>query len=56
MSSPPYLPIDHILRGRMEDTMLNLGELLYQLLDAGGAQSERKKWVDSFENVTASCA
>jgi guanine nucleotide-binding protein G(i) subunit alpha len=58
MSLPSYLPTDQdILRSRIKTTgittMFKVGELTYKLFDVGGQQSERKKWIHCFENVTA---
>ena len=59
MSLPSYLPTDQdILRSRVKttgitETTFKVGELTYKLFDGGGQRSERKKWIHSFENVTA---
>ena len=33
--------------------MFKIRELTYKLFDVGGQQSERKKWIRCFKNVTA---
>ena len=45
-----------ILRSRVKTTgktTFQVGELTYKLFDVGGQRSERKKWIQCFENVTA---
>lgn len=53
------MPTDQdILRSRVKttgitETVFQVGELTYHLLDVGGQRSERKKWMHCFESVTA---
>ncbi|PVU90305.1 hypothetical protein BB559_004694 [Furculomyces boomerangus] len=59
LSQPGYIPTDQdVLRSRVKttginETVFNVGELTYRMLDVGGQRSERKKWIHCFENVTA---
>lgn len=48
---------DDILRCRVKttgisETILKVGELRYRLLDVGGQRTERRKWLNCFEDVT----
>lgn len=47
-----------ILKGRIKTTGItenefNIGSTKFKVLDAGGQRSERKKWIHSFQNITA---
>lgn len=47
-----------ILMGRIKTTgiienLFNIGSTKFKVLDAGGQRSERKKWIHSFQNITA---
>ncbi|KAE9396831.1 G-alpha-domain-containing protein [Gymnopus androsaceus JB14] len=59
ISQPGYMPTDwDIIRSYVKttgitETTFKVGDLTYRLLDVGGQRSERKKWIHSFENVTA---
>jgi len=59
MSLLSYLPTDQdILRSRVKTTGITemtskVRELMYKLFDVGGQQSEWKKWIHCFVNVTA---
>ncbi|KDR70664.1 hypothetical protein GALMADRAFT_127555 [Galerina marginata CBS 339.88] len=59
MASPSYVPTDHdILRSNVTttgitQTIFNTREMTYRVFDVGGQRSERKKWINCFEDVTA---
>ena len=52
-----FLPTDQdILRTRLRttgisETIFELGNLTYKMVDVGGQRSERKKWIHVFDNV-----
>ena len=52
-----FLPTDQdILRTRLRttgisETIFELGNLIYKMVDVGGQRSERKKWIHVFDNV-----
>ncbi|KAF9098303.1 guanine nucleotide-binding protein subunit alpha [Mortierella sp. AD031] len=54
-----YVPTDQdVLRSRVKttgitETTFAIGELTYRMFDVGGQRSERRKWINCFENVTA---
>jgi len=56
-SSKDFLPTDQdILRTRLRttgisETIFELGNLTYKMVDVGGQRSERKKWIHVFDNV-----
>jgi G-protein alpha subunit len=56
---PSYLPTDQdILRTRLRttgirETLFEIGQHTYRLVDVGGQRSERKKWIHAFDNVNA---
>ncbi|CCF55465.1 hypothetical protein KAFR_0A00270 [Kazachstania africana CBS 2517] len=58
-AQPNYVCSDEdILRGRIKTTGItenefNIGSSKFKVLDAGGQRSERKKWIHSFEGITA---
>lgn len=41
------------LRLTHSETHFRIGELTYKLFDVGGQRSERRKWLNIFESVTA---
>lgn len=53
------MPTDmDILRARVKttgitETHFKIGELTYKLFDVGGQRSERRKWLNIFDSVTA---
>lgn len=59
ISHPTYMPTDQdILRARVKttgitETHFKIGELTYKLFDVGGQRSERRKWLNIFDSVTA---
>jgi len=59
IGTPGYLPTDQdVLRSRVKTTGITeshfmIGELKFKLFDVGGQRSERRKWINCFENVTA---
>jgi GTPase SAR1 family protein len=54
---------DHVLRSRVKTTGINEtifnihqnggGNLIFKVVDVGGQRSERKKWINCFDDVTA---
>jgi guanine nucleotide-binding protein subunit alpha len=56
---PTYLPSNQdILRTRQRTTgicesLFNMGNYIYRMVDVGGQRSERKKWIHAFDNVRA---
>ena len=50
---PPHRPGYPAQSTGITETMFKIRELTYKLFDVGGQQSERKKWIRCFENVTA---
>ncbi|KAJ7249659.1 heterotrimeric G protein alpha subunit B [Mycena rebaudengoi] len=59
IAAPDYMPTDQdILRSRVKpkgiaETIFQVGELTYKVVDPSGQRSERKKWLHCFENVKA---
>ncbi|WWC89358.1 uncharacterized protein L201_004280 [Kwoniella dendrophila CBS 6074] len=59
ISQQDYMPTDQdILRARVKttgitETHFRIGELTYKLFDVGGQRSERRKWLNIFDSVTA---
>ncbi|WVF71460.1 hypothetical protein IAT40_006264 [Kwoniella sp. CBS 6097] len=59
IAQPNYMPTDQdILRARVKttgitETHFKIGELTYKLFDVGGQRSERRKWLNIFDSVTA---
>ncbi|KAG0271932.1 guanine nucleotide-binding protein subunit alpha [Linnemannia exigua] len=59
IAKPTYVPTDQdVLRSRVKttgitETTFAIGELTYRMFDVGGQRSERRKWINCFENVTA---
>ncbi|GFZ43926.1 Guanine nucleotide-binding protein subunit alpha [Saitozyma sp. JCM 24511] len=59
IAEPTYMPTDQdILRARVKttgitETHFRIGELTYKLFDVGGQRSERRKWLNIFDSVTA---
>jgi guanine nucleotide-binding protein subunit alpha len=37
----------------LSETHFKIGELTYKLFDVGGQRSERRKWLNIFDSVTA---
>lgn len=58
-ANPAYICSDEdILKGRIKttgitETEFNIGSSKFKVLDAGGQRSERKKWIHSFQGITA---
>lgn len=58
-ADPDYICTDEdILKGRIKTTGItenefNIGSSKFKVLDAGGQRSERKKWIHSFQGITA---
>ena len=58
-ADPNYICTDEdILKGRIKTTGItenefNIGSSKFKVLDAGGQRSERKKWIHSFQGITA---
>ncbi|AGO11918.1 AaceriADR153Cp [[Ashbya] aceris (nom. inval.)] len=56
---PDYVCTDEdILRGRIKttgitETRFNIGSSKFNVLDAGGQRSERRKWIHCFQGITA---
>ena len=56
---PDYVCTDEdILRGRIKttgitETRFNIGASKFNVLDAGGQRSERRKWIHCFQSITA---
>jgi guanine nucleotide-binding protein subunit alpha len=56
---PEYVPNDQdVLCTRVKttsitETLFKVGDLTYCMVDVGGLRSERKKWMQCFEHVTA---
>lgn len=56
---PEYMPTDQdILRSRVKttgvtETLFQIGDINYRMFDVGGQRSERKKWINCFDGVTA---
>ena len=42
-----------ILTKDISETHFKIGELTYKLFDVGGQRSERRKWLNIFDSVTA---
>lgn len=59
IAAPDYVPTQQdVLRTRVKttgiiETKFRYKGLMFRLFDVGGQQSERKKWIHCFENVTA---
>ncbi|XP_060719752.1 guanine nucleotide-binding protein G(q) subunit alpha-like [Tachysurus vachellii] len=59
ISAPLYVPSEQdILRVRVRTTgiieyFFNLSSVVFRMVDVGGQRSERKKWIQCFENVTS---
>jgi guanine nucleotide-binding protein G(i) subunit alpha len=47
----PFHPRDKLNQG--SETHFKIGELTYKLFDVGGQRSERRKWLNIFDSVTA---
>ncbi|KAF6008740.1 hypothetical protein HII13_003576 [Brettanomyces bruxellensis] len=51
---------EDILKGRIKttgitETNFNINGIKFQILDAGGQRSERKKWMHCFQDITCTC-
>lgn len=59
ISSPNYIPSEQdVLRSRVKttgvlETVFEVEEIIFRLVDVGGQRSERRKWIHCFEDVTA---
>ena len=59
IASPEYIPTEHdILISRVRTTQINVEKYEidgaeFEIYDVGGQRSERRKWVECFENVHA---
>ncbi|GAA5988195.1 hypothetical protein JCM10908_002106 [Rhodotorula pacifica] len=57
LAQPGYLPSDQdILRSRVKSTgitelQLNIHGTIYRMMDVGGQRSERKKWINVFQDI-----
>ena len=58
ISDPDYIPdVSDILRARIKttgiyETRFEMGKLNIHMFDVGGQRSERRKWINCFDNVT----
>jgi len=59
IASPNYIPNEQdVLRSRVKttgvlETVFEVEEIIFRLVDVGGQRSERRKWIHCFEDVTA---
>lgn len=59
IAQPDYTPSQQdVLRARVRttgiiETTFRLGDLVYRMFDVGGQRSERRKWIQCFDDVTA---
>ncbi|KAE9387468.1 G-alpha-domain-containing protein [Gymnopus androsaceus JB14] len=55
ITDPDYMPTDEdiIQTTGITETTLKIGELIYKMVNVGDQRSERRKWIHSFEDVTA---
>eukprot|EP00736_Rhodelphis_marinus_P011786 Rmarinus@m.9097 len=59
LSQPDYLPtVDDVLHVRkrtsgIQEMQYDFGEMRFHVIDVGGQQNERRKWIHYFENVDA---
>jgi GTPase SAR1 family protein len=59
ISSPGYIPTEQdVLRSRVKttgvlETVFDVEDIIFRLVDVGGQRSERRKWIHCFEDVTA---
>lgn len=59
ISAPNYVPNEQdVLRSRVKttgvlETVFDVEEIIFRLVDVGGQRSERRKWIHCFEDVTA---
>eukprot|EP00052_Salpingoeca_macrocollata_P033999 m.10188 g.10188 ORF g.10188 m.10188 type:complete len:358 (+) comp5818_c0_seq1:69-1142(+) len=59
IAQPNYVPNQQdVLRARVRttgiiETTFRLGDLIYRMFDVGGQRSERRKWIQCFDDVTA---
>eukprot|EP00039_Didymoeca_costata_P018604 m.334168 g.334168 ORF g.334168 m.334168 type:complete len:354 (-) comp17303_c0_seq1:75-1136(-) len=59
ISTPGYVPSEQdVLRARVKttgviETSFKFKNLIFKMIDVGGQRSERRKWIGSFDDVTA---
>jgi len=59
IAAPNYIPSEQdVLRSRVKttgvlETVFEVEEIIFRLVDVGGQRSERRKWIHCFEDVTA---
>jgi len=59
ITAPDYVPtVDHVLNARLRTTAVmkeeyKIDDLVFEIYDAGGQRSERKKWLPNFTGVDA---
>jgi len=59
MAAPDYVPTEQdVLRSRVKttgvlETVFEVEDITFRLVDVGGQRSERRKWIHCFEDVTA---
>lgn len=59
IASPNYIPSEQdVLRSRVKttgvlETVFEVEDIIFRLVDVGGQRSERRKWIHCFEDVTA---
>lgn len=59
IAAPGYMPTEQdVLRARVRtsgiiETSFRYKDLIYRMFDVGGQRSERRKWIQCFEDVTA---
>lgn len=59
IATPGYMPTEQdVLRARVRttgiiETSFRYKDLIYRMFDVGGQRSERRKWIQCFEDVTA---
>jgi len=59
ISAPNYIPSEQdVLRSRVKttgvlETVFEVEDIIFRLVDVGGQRSERRKWIHCFEDVTA---
>lgn len=58
LAFPPFLLPQDVLRARVRttgiiETTFRYRDLIYRMFDVGGQRSERRKWIQCFDDVTA---
>lgn len=59
IAAPEYIPSEQdVLRSRVKttgvlETVFDVEDIIFRLVDVGGQRSERRKWIHCFEDVTA---